>query len=261
MRPSALPETCSTAASATDPATVWVGPGGVAGYLGPPLRLAPHSGSVACFILGLDAPFWLRTSDQERLLRSALVPARTHHHLSAGSGRMLFLYVEPGSPRAGRLAERMTDRADAVWASHAAEQEIIDGIVRTHQRDISAVIASIAPDGPTSVTDERIRRALRLIRRNPQAITAATLAADLGLSRSRLLHLFSAEVGTSFRRYRLWARLLLVADALGHGSTLTRAAADAGFSSPSHLSDTVRGMFGLTLTKLLTDGTNLVSSV
>jgi hypothetical protein len=154
---------------------VWVGPGGIAAYLGPSLRLTPHSGSVACFVVGVDAPFWLRASGRERLVRSALVPARTVHHVTANMGRMLFAYVEPGSARARRLQQRMTDRMDAVLVAHADEPSLLYQIAGAADIDLAALITGIAPDDAVPVIDARIRLALRLLRDRPQQIPAQTL--------------------------------------------------------------------------------------
>ena len=87
--------------------------------------------------------------------------------------------------------------------------------------------------------------------------SAAELAARAHLSTSRFLHLFAAQSGTSFRRYRLWARVLSVGRAVSKGADLTTAAMAAGFASPSHLTDTFHTMFGLSPSRLL-PGTRLV---
>ena len=114
------------------------------------------------------------------------------------------------------------------------------------------------PEAPATI-DERIRAVMNTIVDDPAGQAgAAELAADLGISTSRFLHLFSADAGTSFRRYRLWARLLSVAGAVVEGVDLTRAAADAGFASASHFSDTFRTLFGLTATSVLTQGVRIV---
>ncbi|MFC3891005.1 helix-turn-helix domain-containing protein [Lentzea rhizosphaerae] len=99
-------------------------------------------------------------------------------------------------------------------------------------------------------TDDRIRAALATLLADP-ALSAPQVAAEINLSTSRFLHLFSAESGTSFRRYRLWARMLRVAGALNRGADLTSASAEAGFASPSHFSDTFHDLFGLTASALL----------
>ncbi|WP_405134454.1 helix-turn-helix domain-containing protein [Nocardia sp. NBC_01388] len=106
--------------------------------------------------------------------------------------------------------------------------------------------------------DPRIDAALKTIRSDFAANpTAAELAAAAKLSVPRFLHSFSAETGTSFRRYRLWARMAHVARAVGEGADFTTAAIEAGFASPSHFSDTFHAMFGLTASALL-PGTRVV---
>ncbi|MFC8042522.1 helix-turn-helix domain-containing protein [Nocardia sp. NPDC057353] len=101
-------------------------------------------------------------------------------------------------------------------------------------------------------TDPRIAAVLRDLLDDPAgARGAAGCAAAAGLSTSRFLHLFGAQTGTSFRRYRLWARMLRAGRGIAAGGDLTRAAADAGFASPSHFSDSFHALFGLTASALL----------
>jgi len=83
---------------------------------------------------------------------------------------------------------------------------------------------------------------------------AGELAALTGWSVSAFLRAFRAETGTSFRRYRLWARMLRVGQVLAGGGNLTLAAAEAGFATPSHLSSAFHAMFGLTPSRLLETG-------
>jgi methylphosphotriester-DNA--protein-cysteine methyltransferase len=49
----------------------------------------------------------------------------------------------------------------------------------------------------------------------------------------------------------LWLRMLRAAEVLRHHSSLTAAAAAAGFASPSHFSDSFVAMFGLRPRRLL----------
>ncbi|WP_244168141.1 helix-turn-helix domain-containing protein [Mycobacterium paraffinicum] len=100
--------------------------------------------------------------------------------------------------------------------------------------------------------DPRIAAAMRRLRdhTNPP-LSAGVLAAEAGLSVSRFLHVFREESGTSFRRYRMWARMLRAALLYRARRDLTAAAMDAGFASPSHFTDTFHDMFGLAPTQLL----------
>ncbi|MFI6776169.1 helix-turn-helix domain-containing protein [Nocardia sp. NPDC050412] len=82
-------------------------------------------------------------------------------------------------------------------------------------------------------------------------IRAEHAADAAGMSETHLLRTFTAHTGTTFRRYRQWARLRMVFASLAAGHDLARCAADAGFASPSHLSETFRRAFGASPTALL----------
>ena len=71
------------------------------------------------------------------------------------------------------------------------------------------------------------------------------------ISRSRLTHLFSAEVGVPFRRFVLWLRLRRAADETAGAATLTEAAVAAGFSDMSHLSRVCCDTFGVSPSAVL----------
>lgn len=100
--------------------------------------------------------------------------------------------------------------------------------------------------------DPRIRAALTRLGDPARPHTsAAELAHAVGLSPSRFLHLFRQHTGTSFRRYRLWIRMVTAASLLAERRELTSVAADAGFASPSHFSSSFHSMFGLPPSHLL----------
>ena len=246
-----LPETCCP------PATVWLW-AGHAVYRGPSLRLDAHCGSVHCLAIGVDAPFTLSAEGLgEVRVRSALIPPRTIHRVVAHGDQMLFCYIDSGSPRAHHCWERMTDRSHGFGLGHRAEAAVIDLAGRA-DLDPTTVLDLVC--GPlTRHSDPRISVATATLQAHPgRSVTAADLAAAAHLSTSRFLHLFSEHAGTSFRRYRLWARMLSVGRAIAKGVDLTTASADAGFASPSHFSDAFHAMTGLTATTLLGSGATVV---
>ncbi|WP_199442879.1 helix-turn-helix transcriptional regulator [Umezawaea beigongshangensis] len=252
MNEVALPETCCP--------TVWVRLGRAA-YLGPSLRLREHSGSVHCFALGVDAPFTIHVDGAGmRQARTALVPPRTRHRLVAEHGRVLFAHVDPGSAWVRRTSARMTTRlGPAVQLGHSDELALAQRLRDSAAPDPLALLCLLTDTGDER--DERVRAALALLRAHPDAPwTAARLANEVNLSASRFQHLFTAHTGTSFRRYRLWARMLHVAGAISRGLDLTTAATAAGFASPAHFSDAFRAMFGLSASHLLTSTTRVLVS-
>ncbi|WP_336082701.1 helix-turn-helix domain-containing protein [Nocardia sp. SSK8] len=227
-------------------------------YRGPSLRLDAHRGTVHCLAVGVDAPFTLVADGREHTVRSALIPPLTTHRVVAHGTSMLFCYLDPGSPRAPRCRERMTAHAGAgIGVAHAAEERLIALAAQPLFDPVAAV--ELACGSPAPTVDPRISAAMATMLADPaDPHAAAELARAAHLSASRFLRLFNAQSGTTFRRYRLWARMLGVGRAVAAGADLTTAAADAGFASPSHFSDTFHAMCGLTAGSLLAAGTRLV---
>lgn len=224
---------------------------GHAVYLGPLLRLGPHSAAIACLGVGLDAPFTVRADGVPDLtVRSFLFRARVRYEIRDGAGRMLYCYFDPTSARMSRCLGGMRRVTGGFGTDHRHEADLIDLATRD-EVDFEQLLAA-ASIPMVGVGDARIAHAATQIRADPARPQRAEAAArEAGLSRSHFLRKFSDQTGTSFRRYVQWARILRVAAAFAQGHDFTRAAADAGFASPSHFTDTFRGMFGLTPTALV----------
>ncbi|MDG4664444.1 helix-turn-helix domain-containing protein [Mycobacterium sp. 236(2023)] len=243
---SALPRTCYPA--------VWLWPG-QALYAGPSLNLEPHSGSVWCLAVGVDGDLTVTSGKSRVVARSVLIPPRLVHHLDTHGGGLVSCYFDASSDRVAGCRAKCTG-ATGQFATEHADSAVLAQVPRD---DASALRwLDLAAPASRRGLDPRIAEAIARIAADPAGAPAAReLAAELGLSESRFLHLFRAAVGTSLRRYRIWMRLIGVGVALAAGTNLTDAAADAGFASPSHLADRFKSTFGLTATDLLSRGTAL----
>lgn len=240
---SALPRTCRP--------TVWLWPG-QALYAGPGLGLAPHSGSVYCLAVGVDEPLTVAVGPVVVRATSVLIPPRTVHRLDTHGGRMVTCYLEPASGRIPGCRSRFRELRGELAAAHDAEDRLRH--LPGDDRDARRWLDLAAPPSGRRI-DERIARTARRIRHDPAAAASSRdLAAEAGLSVSRFLHLFSHEMGTSLRRYRMWVRLTHAGAVVAAGGDLTAAAAEAGFASPSHLADRFRTTFGLSASALLSTG-------
>jgi AraC-like DNA-binding protein len=229
-------------------ATLWLWPG-QAVYAGPALGLGPHSGSVSCLAVGLDDTFTVQTAAESGVpARTALIAPRVRHQVVAQGQRMMFCYLAPASGRERECRARMSSGDESVRYDHTGEDALIANAS-------GPVLRWLDIAGPEThrVTDARIEAATRHLHdlTNPSADEFADKA---GLSTSRFLHLFREHTGTSFRRYRLWARMVRAGTVLADGHDLTFAAAEAGFASPSHFSDSFHAMFGLRPSRLLATG-------
>ncbi|NUS45134.1 MAG: helix-turn-helix domain-containing protein, partial [Mycobacteriaceae bacterium] len=77
------------------------------------------------------------------------------------------------------------------------------------------------------------------------------LAACVGISGSRLSHVFTAQVGLPYAAWRRWTRLHQAFGVVRDGGSLTAAAHAAGFADSAHLTRTCRELVGITPTEAL----------
>jgi transcriptional regulator GlxA family with amidase domain len=95
--------------------------------------------------------------------------------------------------------------------------------------------------------DWRIRLALAVIRRDlAEPLNIAALAARVNLSRSRLTHLFRAEIGVAPGAYLRSARLARAAELLAHSTlSIKEIMATVGVNDPSHFARDFRRAHGV----------------
>lgn len=229
MAVGALPQTCGDLGTPV----AWLG-AGQAGYVGPDLGVDLHAASVDVLTVGLDAPFVVETPDHGAIrARSFYAPARAQHRVVAPEGRVLLLFTDSS---AWCLDERL-------------ERELIAAC--RNGADPGRLRHLVAP-GTRGVADRRIRRVIDEIRDDPSRMLRAEQSAQgVGMSTAYFLRMFARHTGTTFRRYQQWNRLLEATRGIAAGHTLTRCAADAGFASPSHLSDTFHETLGTSATAIL----------
>lgn len=257
MGSSALSETCGP--------VLWLGGAGMV-FLGRSPGLDRHSGAVPCLVVGLDGPVAVCSGSLTSVARSVLVPARVPHHLDARGGRIVSWYLDPASPAAASCAAAMRGRRGDLQFEHGAEPELVAlGRRITAGPDSSEVDRWLDRAGPAvadaGVADDIAALAATILDDPTGPWSAAAGARWTGRGETAFLRSFAAQTGTSFRRYRLWARTLSAIRVLAAGSNLTRAAADAGFATPSHLSSTVHNLFGLAPTRFLDAGLTIVDTV
>ncbi|MCK9419236.1 MAG: AraC family transcriptional regulator [Nitrospirae bacterium] len=117
-------------------------------------------------------------------------------------------------------------------------------------RKIVSVLGGFA-EHPEDAVDPRIQAVMDLLQEKLlcEKVTVAELARRACLSESRLMHLFTKQIGIPIRRYNLWLRVLAAERFIAQGKmSFTEAAHSAGFADSAHLCRTYRSMFGHQLT-------------
>jgi AraC-like DNA-binding protein len=206
-------------------------------YLGPAGPASWHAHHAVQITLAWDAPVTVEMEGRGELRgHSALVPSSVRHRLETRSERVAVVFVDQVSAAGRALDERA--RAGVALALPLPPADAAD---------IGRFVAETIGELPVATAlPPHVTAALAYVDGALDARpTLAGAAEAVHLSPSRLTHVFTREVGLPFKRYVLWRRLRRVVAEVAEGTTLTRAAAAAGFSDSAHLSRTFRRTFGL----------------
>ena len=172
---------------------------------------------------------------------------------------MLIAFVDAESELGAALAERTVSEVAAIPHATVAEwrTQLGDPASLTAARVEPWVTRTLLWDRRPSPIDDRIKRVLRALPirlADAEAVSMDAVAASVGLSPSRFIHLFTRSVGVPLRPYVLWLRLQCGARELALGKSVAEAAHAAGFSDAAHFTRTFRRMLGATPRQILRHG-------
>lgn len=205
-------------------------------------------------------------SGGERIEGRAVAVAADASHVFTASGRVAFLFVEPESPAGRALAAKLFRERALATLDTSGVGELLGQLAERHEfagagatplaalgRDLVDRIACTCRAG---TLDPRVQAMIDYAAANlDKPITLASATSHIGLSPSRLRHLFVDETGLAFKTYVLWLRIRHALELYAAGAPLTEAAHEAGFADSAHLSRTFRRTFGVPAASLkLTPG-------
>jgi AraC-like DNA-binding protein len=190
---------------------------------------------------------------------AVIVRADAPHEVNARGTDVLIAFVDGESELAAALAERAASEVTPVPMETVADwrAQLGDPASLTAARVEPWVIGTLLSDRRPPSIDHRVKRVLRDLPNRlaeAEAVSLDAVAASVGLSPSRFLHLFTTSVGVPLRPYLLWLRLQCGAGELARGKTVTDAACAAGFSDAAHFTRTFRRMIGATPRQILQRG-------
>ncbi len=225
-------------------------------FLGPGARADRHAHHAVQIALGLDADVRVSMRGSTIEGRAVVIPADVEHELDALGGRVAFLFVEPEGPR-GRVLQaealrRGAELAERLYAIDPPPADDADSgqVVAWIEALLDCLTPRSRPSAPLHPAIQTVLASLR--ERVAEGVPRVTeLAAEVGLSPTRLTHVFSEQVGIPLRAYLLWLRLELAASEVRRGANLTEAAHAAGFSDAAHLSRTFKASYGIPPSQVL----------
>jgi AraC-like DNA-binding protein len=231
---------------------LYMGPGRVL-YCGPLQHLDTHVYGADVLHVGMHGPFRMLLADGEwRSYRCAVVPAGIPHALDLAGGVHGKLFVERHGPSWTFFRSRYPYAEGEVTSFDDAAT--VESFQWVHEEDPTPAALAGRVDrllgsdsqAPVVRCDARIQLAVDLICREPERnFSRVELAARVGLSPSRFLHLFRQHTGVPYRRFRNWKRMVAAVQSLHAADNMTRAALDAGFADATHFSHSFRHTFGV----------------
>jgi AraC-like DNA-binding protein len=225
------PVTSAAHTRATFVGRAWFGPWWLV-YRGPVGPTAHHRHHAAQAVFGRGVRVEVDGAPRSS---PVVVEANAPHRIIDGDDDATLLYVDGDAAR-GRtlvLPEATDHPAPENWSTAA--------------QLVGAVCDVVVPRQPEPAAITAVRSLLADAERTH---SVEELAVSVGLSPSRLSHVFSATVGIPIRSYRRWLRLVVAAEAIAQGAGLTDAAHAAGFADGAHLARTFRSHFGLSVREL-----------
>ena len=196
----------------------------------------------------------VRIGDQAWQTRTCVVvPHSVPHQVATNCQRVVNLLIEPEriDPAAledlGRACNALSTDHEAVARIRLAADSLKgswgrDGLGTS---DFDRLI--LGRSLPRRDLDPRVDAVLDCFERDfgDNGLSADACAKDVGLSKSRFLHLFKEETGVSFRNLRMWKRARRFLEWANQEGSLTDVALDLGYPDSSHFSHSIRRIYGL----------------
>ncbi len=205
--------------------------------------------------ISMQGPIWLRERRRAQKRQSGgWVLGSDQPHWMHGQGMGITIVLDPLSSLGRRIAARIGNLGPLALASpecSAIRGEFKSCMARGWSpNDVRAtverVIDLIAPGAATfRCLDPRVQSVVDDLNcDSSENVRLQSLAARVGLSESRLAHLFRRDVGIPMRQYRLCLRAQEAILLIAAGRSLTDSAHTAGFADAAHFCRTCRRMFG-----------------
>ena len=220
-----------------------------AGLLGRPRERC--SGAFNIYV-AIEDGLWLTTADGRKShAEMVAVLPNVPHTIASDYRSVISIVIEPESVCPGvleDLARRLSGPEGGAFTSriraayHALRERHAGDDFSSAEFDLLCLGEAL----PSRKLDPRVARAMVQIGRFcGEPVTAASCAAEAGLSPSRFLHLFKEETGISFRSFRAWKRARHLLHFANQDINLAHLAQDIGYPDSTHFSHSIRRFYGL----------------
>jgi len=239
-------------------------PGGIGAKAWPPVlatrgpgsRSELHAHHAMHFILAVEGDICVRTSDNDRWSRAAgvLTAPDALHAVDAGGAEVVLIFMDPESDAGAMFRHafqgpmRLIDSTERAALMQGADPSLFVRDGADEWSRSAARTLGLTPSNGRRPIHPGVRKLLSLLREGGFEGEASldVLAQAIGLSPSRLMHVFTESIGIPIRPYLSWLRLQRAAAAIVSGKvSLTEAAHAAGFADAAHMSRSFKRALGV----------------
>lgn len=207
-------------------------------FMGHLPALSKHKAALGSYSWGLESKLQMKTSSGTTAYQSIyLPPSQVKPAFAQISGPTATLFLEPTTRTPVALE---TD-------CHLEKIEMLNDVHKEKdEARARASISDLLEKNDSSFIDIRVKNIINIIIDDPaDKRTLEELAEVVGLSATRLQHLFKEQVHSSIGMFQTFARLRKAVECITNGYNLTDAAHAAGFYDSSHFSNKFREACGL----------------
>jgi AraC-like DNA-binding protein len=199
---------------------------------------APHAHPAWTVLLPVDGgTVTVVAGDTVRVRNEGVLLPPQRQYRAAADGPHVTVYAH-----AWRWARPKSPRVRVLGAGSA--RRVLDALDIDNGTDLSAAVAELTPLlGRVGPIDSRLAFVVESL---PAADRLDVLAAEVGISPSRLRSIAHDEIGVPLTQLRLWSRLARAILWLPYRPTAAAVAAAAGFADQAHLTRTARRFLGRT---------------
>ncbi len=179
-------------------------------------------------------------NDEETSAPGIAIRSGVVHRLLPGERCTLFL-IEPQSQLAAAILARLAEGAISALPQDLTRElsssALLSDVVRQFRSHLGA---------PAQTIDPRLLAAVAWIASHDESGSVAIAASQSGLSPARLRALATEQLGVPLAKLVLWHKVKAASQSLLTGSSLSDAAAAAGFADQAHLTRTMGSVLGIT---------------
>ena len=242
-------------------------------FWGTSFHTSPHSHNTLQVVLDFEKKFLVRDNHSDWMAYSIVLIDVDHiHQFDSNNSIQLFLYLDKDSTHAKQLQARYLKETPIYGLEDITSVQVNTNflrelLVKRNEHDMfrvcTAVLNELLEKPKHPPLDQRVAGAVRFIKQAPlKDFKIKAVANHVGLSESRLRHLFKTHMGQSMQSFVKWMRVIDALNEVLMGKKLIEIAYAHGYSDASHMTKSFIDVIGIPPSKIAVyqEGAKIVSS-